>query len=351
MSAVRVFECLACGSDLRFDPGQLSVHCSICEDERPLPLRFASDVEGESIGGALSVDRLEGRLRFRCSSQGCGVLVSAPSPLTGCPCCGSALTDQTELPALMRAHGYLPFLCSRQDAEFRLSSELHRLKLPVGTQRLQQVYVPWVVLACEGRGTYTGRCGIEHSDDNSSWIVWHDVAGRVERPFENIRACGTSAPPEELCRRLEPWDWAFCEPLNEDSLGEIPVAHCTWARDELFSRLATDMAHSLETEAMYDIGGDVQEVHSVDVERLDERYRLVLMPVWIGALTHLHTYFLINGRTGEVVLRGYEGTDPTDFQPDEPEVTALRLRDTLQKIGTVAVGVAIVAWVVWSVLM
>jgi len=350
MSAVRVFECLACGSDLRFEPGTLSVHCSICEDDRPLPLRFASDVEDAPIEGALSVDRLDGRVGFRCSSPGCGVLISAPSAQAHCPCCGSAMAQAPEIPALMRAHGYLPFLCSHKDAEFRLNSELLRLKLPVGTHRLQQVFLPWIVLSCEGRAEYEGRRGTEHSDEHRSWVTWHDVSGRVERPFENVRACASPTPPADLCRRLEPWDWAFCEPLHAGALGDVPVLHSTWSRQELFPRMLSDMADALENEATYDIGGDLQEVNSLDVERLDERYRLVLMPVWIGALAHQHTYLLINGRTGEVVLRGYDGIDPTDLEPDEPRVEALRLRETLQTIAVVIGVLLTVGWVVWSFL-
>jgi hypothetical protein len=50
------------------------------------------------------------------------------------------------------------------------------------------------------------------------------------------------------------------------------------------------------------IGGDVQEVHRMDIQHSDRTYKHVLLPCWLGAyLFGGKSYHLcVNARTGEV---------------------------------------------------
>jgi hypothetical protein len=63
------------------------------------------------------------------------------------------------------------------------------------------------------------------------------------------------------------------------------------------------MAGVIEGDCRHDIGGDEQQVSSVDTTYSDIMFKLVLVPIWIAAYLYGGKTFqvLVNGRTGTVV--------------------------------------------------
>ena len=62
------------------------------------------------------------------------------------------------------------------------------------------------------------------------------------------------------------------------------------------------MDRVIEGDVRRDIGGDVQQISSVDTALSDETFKHVLLPVWMAAYKYRgRTFrFIVNGQTGEV---------------------------------------------------
>lgn len=319
MEATRTFECLACGTELVFSPGMLAVRCWVCEDDRPLPLRLPSTVSLVRAGDeAPTLSLPPDRQYWRCQGAGCEALISSPRMVTECPCCGRDVQPSPEVAPPLSAHGIMPFMLTDEDAKFRLRGEIVRHRIEGGIQRFERIFVPWAMFACEVDAPFVGHRGREFQGDHGPAIAWEPCAGRVQRGFENLRATVLEVLPADLCRRLEPWDWAFVEPFSPQALGDTTALHPAVSVGEVFERCFPDLREDLGQDACFQIGGDFQKVDSVTVERSEERLQLIMMPMWVGVLEHRLTHFVVNGRTGEVVLRGYDGQPDPD--PEELDV-------------------------------
>lgn len=276
----------------------------MCDDARPLPLRIADEIAEVSLAGpAPGGDPLAGLTATQCT--GCRAIVSSSAPIAACPFCGAGTTAIETVPAVLHAQGYLPFLVDQHTAQTVLRSEL--AKAGHGSApSLQAVYMPWLVYSCRVTAEYDGRRGDRHDGgDGASYVVWTDVSGFVDRDWENKRASGSIGMSEVVAARLEPWDWAFCEPCAPEALAGATVEHSAFALDAIPRRVFPSFESEIASEVRYDIGGDLQEIHRVSSERHAERVRVILLPVWVGRLSDPgRTPVVVNGRTAEAVIAG-----------------------------------------------
>lgn len=340
--ATRSFECLACGTPLEFTAGSVATRCKMCDDNRPLPLRFRADVPARPIEAAgPPTGALPGHLHARCGA--CGTLFSLPAA-GPCPLCGGPSTPDATATALA-VDGWLPFLVDEHTARAMLGAELLRLRIaPATPGRFVGVHVPWLVYDCEVKGTYEGRRGDLVGDGQNRRMVWRDASGAIDRLFENRRASASRSLVGELAERLEPWDWAFVEPPSS-AIATAACERCEVTPEHVAGRAMGDFAAEVATEARHDIGGDAQEVHSVKATRSAERFRHVLLPVWLGTLTDGHTRIAVNGRTGEVIVTGRRGreVEESDLEP----ATGGRSR-TLVGLALGIIVAVVILWTLWQ---
>jgi hypothetical protein len=323
---------------LEFNVGSVATRCRICEDSRPLPLRFAADVPSRSIDAAgPPTGALHGHHHGRCCA--CGTLVSRSS-VGPCPLCGGETVADATATALA-VDGWLPFLIDEHTARATLTAELRRLRIAATPVRFVGVHIPWLIYDCELFATYEGRRGEWVGEGNSRRLVWCDVSGTIDRRFENRRRSASRSVVGDLAERLDPWDWAFVEPPSA-AITDAVCERCEITREHVASRAMGDFATEVADEVRYDIGGDAQEVVSVEARRSAERFRHILLPVWFGTLGDGHTRVAVNGRTGEVTVTGRDGREAEESEM-EPATGSKRRGLVGVAIGVVVLLVMI-AW-------
>lgn len=335
MTASLSIDCLACGTALQFRPGALSVHCSICEDARPLPLRFGATMPSVPVAPeASSTDALAGHQHFRCDR--CRTLLSAASAPPRCSLCGGRLIPEAAGTSLIVPHGALPALVDAVTAKSLVDAELRRHNRHPLPLRPELAFVPWLVFETHVGAHYKGEKGVYESRGDDTVLVWVPWSGHVERSFENRRTCLSIGLNGDLSGRLEPWDWAFAEPIEDAMLTEGVWERSALPTSEVFTRAMPNFDDDLEEDIRYDIGGEKQRVHQVDAKRDNDRMRVIMLPVWIGRLAD-GTQTAVNGRTGEALVVGLEGaqSEPDDIVDD----LGARRRTTL--IIAAVVGLAL----------
>lgn len=309
--ATRSFECLVCGTSLEFTAGSVATRCATCEDTRPLPLRFSAGVPPQSIEAARApTGALPGHHHQRC--RACGTLLSRASA-GPCPLCGGETTQDTTATALA-VDGWLPFAVDEHAARAMVGAELPRLRIAATLGRFVGVHVPWLVYDYTVRGTFEGRRGELVGEHRR--MVWTDTSGVIDRSFEHRRRSASRSLVGDLAERLEPWDWAFVEPVSQ-AIATAVCERCEVTPEHVANHTIGDFASEVASEVGFEIGGDAQQVLSVDATRSDERFRHVLVPVWFGTLTDGRTRVAVNGRTGEVVVADRPGraSEESDVEP------------------------------------
>ncbi|HWB74596.1 MAG TPA: hypothetical protein VG755_06565 [Nannocystaceae bacterium] len=330
-AATRTFECLACGSTLEFHAGSVSTHCKLCDDERPLPMRFPANVPATALDA--TADTPAGVAHVRCGS--CGSRFAGRSPPSSCPLCGGVTAAERDGPTLP-VHGWLPFLVDEQTATARLVAELQRLRIDATPTRCFGVHLPWLVYQCTATGRYDGRRGDLVGSGQNRRMSWHEVSGVIDRQFENRSKTGSRTILGELADRLEPWDWAFVEPPDATLASQVREC-CELTGDGIAARTMSFDAE-LAAEARADIGGDAQEVNRVDARRDDEAFRQILLPVWIATLTGIQTRVLVNGRTGAVIVPGRREAEIAQRKSSAGRRSAIGI--------AIAMGLALLAYVI-----
>ena len=133
-------------------------------------------------------------------------------------------------------------------------------------------------------------------------IRWSNVSGRVARKFNDVLVMASQSLPRNYVRTLEPWMLADLAPYDPQFLSGFRAEGYTVQLPEGHALGIERMDEVIQQDVRRDIGGDEQRVHSVNTQHQDEKFKHVLLPIWMAAYRyHNKTYrFVVNGQTGKV---------------------------------------------------
>jgi hypothetical protein len=180
------------------------------------------------------------------------------------------------------------------------------------------IYVPFWTFDAATASRYTGQRGeyyyetrtvtvnvngrSEQRQEQVRHTRWHRVSGQVARDFDDVLVMASSSLPERLGNDLTPWDLTQLEPYSPDFLAGFQAEGYTIALADGHQTARDRMAHVIEGDVRRDIGGDAQQISSIDTRHSDETFKHILLPIWTAAYKYSgKSYrFVVNGQTGEV---------------------------------------------------
>ncbi|HRD39462.1 MAG TPA: hypothetical protein PLC65_12580, partial [Bacteroidia bacterium] len=145
--------------------------------------------------------------------------------------------------------------------------------------------------------------------------------------FDDVLIVASHSLPEKMAHDLEPWDLHELKAFNDKYLsGFVSESYQVNLKDG-FEKAKDRMDGTIRSSVRSDIGGDEQQILSLNNQYNDIKFKHILLPVWLSAYRYNDKVyrFMINARTGEV-------------QGERPWSTAKIL---LLVLGIVAVGVGI----------
>jgi len=323
------FACPNCGAGMQFNPESGQLKCAHCGQTQAMIA--GSTVTAHDFNGAVAGHQLQpitaNALQVTCTGCGSVVAFEPPEVAGACSFCGTAIVAQPKAAdPLIAPDGVLPVKLPKQGALTRLQqwlssrwfapSALKRLARPEG---INGVYLPFWTYYCHTASTYTGARG-EHyyttetytEQDSSGNSVertrevqhtrWYPASGSVSEDFNNVLVPATKSVPEERLNKLQPWDLnALCgyEPAY---LAGFRAQRYQIELVEGFEHAKIVMAREIEQSVRRDIGGDEQQVSSVNTVYTNIFFLHLLLPVWIGAYQFQGKVYhvVVNARTGEV---------------------------------------------------
>ncbi len=322
------FPCDTCGSDMRYDPEAGELKCDHCGTVEQIGTVWtnARQITEQDLARALAQDpgavEMEETRVTTCPNCAAQVEFDPAQQAAECPFCATPVVIDTGLHRHIKPRAVLPFALAEEAARDAMKDWLGRLWFaPSGLQayarkgrRMDGVYVPYWTYDAQSRTRYTGERGTVYYVTHTvmrdgkpqqvrvAKVRWRGVSGRVARFFDDVLVLGARSLPKRFTDALEPWDLAALEPYAPEYLAGFRAEGYTVSLEEGYDEARTKMEALIRRDIKFDIGGDRQRIHSMDVELSQMTFKHILLPVWLAAYKYRgETYrFVVNGRTGRV---------------------------------------------------
>ena len=324
---VKRHHCPDCGADMVFDPRSGKLACPYCgakEEIESSPDEIVEQDFSEFLRP--SAERLQPlakeAMQVTCDSCGATVTFVPPETATKCEFCAAKIVAQPRsADPLVAPEGVLPFSVENREAASSLRQWTktrwfapNRLKTMAEHDRVASIYIPYWTFDSDTDTDYTGMRGEDYQETETyrdsqgneqtrtvTRTNWYGAAGHVSRHFDDVPV---PASTSVLPRYLNSLRWDF------DKLASYDPAYLSGHRAQTYQvtlesgfEAFKSVAESvIRGDVNRDIGGDRQQIHSMETAYSNVTFKHVLVPVYAGAYKFNNKVFqvIVNGRTGEV---------------------------------------------------
>ncbi|MBK6523753.1 MAG: hypothetical protein IPG08_16385 [Sphingobacteriaceae bacterium] len=131
---------------------------------------------------------------------------------------------------------------------------------------------------------------------------WSSASGTVRKDFDDVLICASHSLPTKLTHELEPWDLHELVEHDDRYLAGFLTESYQINIEQGFESAKEIMLDGIRVEVRRDIGGDEQQIISLNADYNNITFKHILLPLWISAYKYADkTYrFTVNARSGEV---------------------------------------------------
>lgn len=321
------FPCAQCGASLRFAPGQDRLTCEYCghaqdipglnDDERVTALETLD--YHAAVAQTLPAEQVEETRVTSCPNCGAQVTFGDKEHASQCPFCATPVVADTGMHRHIKPQAVIPFRLTERDAHDKMNQWLKKLWFaPNGLaqyarndRRLDGLYVPYWAFDADTTSDYQGARGtyyyVSVSDGKGGTrrerrTRWTPASGRVGRRFMDVLIMASTSLPRRYVRKLEPWTLSELERYNPQYLSGFRAEGYSVDLSEGFVLAKERMAEVITQDARRDIGGDEQRITAIQTKYADERFKHLLLPIWVAAYRYRgKSYrFVVNAQSGRV---------------------------------------------------
>ena len=333
------FPCSQCGAKLTFKPGTDKIVCAYCGHEQVVVIPASSGATGgsatattqvvehdfnEAVKNVRSVkasDVVTGGKEIQCSGCGANSIMTAQSDR--CAFCGSPMVAEVKgQDAMFVPESVLPFHVDKPQAKQKYIDWIkglwfapNDLSKRANASGMDGIYLPYWTYDANTFTRYTGQRGeyyyvTESYKDNQGQTQtrevrhtrWYPVSGSVKVDFDDVLVCASKSLPHEMIDELEPWDLHELKPYDARYLSGFVTERYKIGLEEGFSISKQKMEDPIRSHIRGDIGGDDQQVTTMNTTYSEVKFKHLLLPLWISSYRYNEKIyrFIINARTGEV---------------------------------------------------
>lgn len=327
------YPCESCGADLRFAPGQERLVCDHCGHVQDIPKatgRGTAHLRELPLAAGLSADlpaeEMQESRTLSCPNCGASIELQGAEHAAQCPFCATPVVVDTGTKRLIKPQGVVPFALTEEEARAALGRWLGRLWFaPSGLaqyarrgRKMTGIYAPFWTFDAASQTGYTGRRGdyyyetrqvrvmvdgrAETRTEQVRHVRWTPVAGHVARDFDDVLIYAARSLAPAYVQALQPWDLAALTAYSPDYLAGFDAEGYTVELHEGHSLARAEMLRVIQSDVRRDIGGDEQQISSMDPAFSAETFKHVLLPIWTAAYRYRdRAYrFVVNAQTGQV---------------------------------------------------
>lgn len=347
----RVFPCESCGADLQFHIGMQSLTCPWCGHVKEIVLAEESQVveqdfhamleqvlqwreaarqraaatadaadAGSVPGGLASADDREALREIRCHACGGNIEFVGTLTSTACPYCSSPVQLEDAHRSTgdrIAVDGVLPFQIDRRVAKRNLADWVssrwfapNDFRRQGAEGRFNGIYLSYFTFDTMTATAYSGMRG-EHyyvtvgsgkNRRSERRTRWYPASGNFQRFFDDVLVLANTGLRRDFMLDLEPWPLDKVVPFNQQMLAGFLARTYDMELDTCFNDARSRVDAAIHTEVCQRIGGDTQQVSSVNTRCEAITFKHLLLPAWLMAYQYRdRTYqIFINAATGEV---------------------------------------------------
>ncbi|MCE3258731.1 MAG: hypothetical protein K0S12_372 [Bacteroidetes bacterium] len=321
-------KCCNCGANLKFSPGAQSLNCEYCNTKNTIAVEQTEIIENDFhsfLEQKSAASEQQTISTVKCTSCGASTTLSPNVTSSNCPYCDTPqVIKDAATCSIIKPKYILPFKVERNSAKNEFVKWVgglwfapNKLKdyAQNSAEKLKGVYMPYWTYDTNTDSTYSGLRG-EHYYETQSYTdsegntktrqvqrtAWYPASGRVHNNFDDVLICASHSLPQKLVNELEPWDLPELVGYNDSYLAGFVTESYQTQLKEGFDEAKERIRPVIETTVRTDIGGDVQQIHSVNTSYNDITFKHILLPLWISAYRFEDKVyrFTVNARTGEV---------------------------------------------------
>ena len=336
----RIFPCDSCGADLVFHIGQQKLSCEYCGHVKEIVIAADATLEEQDFHAMLervtewrqeeAAERPEGdddspavsagQRELRCDSCGGNVEFVGTITSTHCPYCASPMQLETAHKSEERripVDGILPFQVEHEHARENLQQWVdsrwfapNDFRKRGADGKFNGIYLSYFTFDAMTFTAYRGRRGDYYYVTVGSGknrrrqrrTRWSPAHGRFQRFFDDVLVLANTGLRRDFMQSLEPWPLLKVVPFNQQMMAGYLARTYDVELDVCFGEAKQRIDHALNNEVRLRIGGDTQQINSINTQYDAITFKHLLLPTWLLAYPYRgRTYqVFINAATGEV---------------------------------------------------
>ncbi len=322
--------CKQCGAKLVYAPGTINLKCEYCgaENEINVEPTIIEEIDFEKfISEQTNTIAKHEISTVRCNSCGAQTTLEKNIVSDLCPFCGSILiVKNIEIKNIIKPWSVLPFKIDAKKAFSQFKIWLSKLwfapnnlkKYATQQEKLKGLYIPYWTFDSNTTTKYTGLRGYNYTTTvpyttivNGKTVTrtrtvvrtrWTPVSGTVYLNFDDVLVLASNSLPQKYTDKLEPWDLNDLQSFDERFLTGFRTETYKIDVKQGFEIGKEKMKNIIHQAIKQDIGGDHQQILTMNVNFAGVTFKHILLPIWISAYRYKNKVyrFMVNGQTGEV---------------------------------------------------
>ncbi len=322
--------CVNCGAELVYKPGTSEIKCDYCGHEETITPVIADFEELELkpyLNAMGSQSHSEEIMMLHCQNCGAHQHIEENYKSLHCVYCTSPLIIEDAYKEEWIVPGaVLPFQLDHKKSHQIFSKWVQDLwfapnnlkKAALDPEYTKGLYLPYWTFDAQLAASYTGQRGdyyyvtVPYTTTVNGKQVrqtrqerrtrWTPASGRVGGFVDDTLIKASHQRQNPIPSKIAHWNLQDLRPFDNSFLAgfvtekyTIPLKDGHLASTEEAKRIARSWAR-------HDIGGDTQQVHSVNMQLSEETFKHILLPVYISAYRYngKKYNFFVNGQTGAI---------------------------------------------------
>jgi Zn finger protein HypA/HybF involved in hydrogenase expression len=319
--------CKSCGSKIGYSAEKHKLSCEHCGYTEELVLASDKVVEQSLHEAMLRVSAWQpattGKRSMNCKSCGAKTIVEENDPIVNCTFCSSKNVNVEAFDKnLIQPIGIIPFLIAHKTAESKFREWIgqgwfHPSALSKAAElgEINGVYTPFWTYDAHTNTDFQGEAGfyyyvtVSYTDSEGRSQTrqeqrtrWEWRSGSFSHFFDDVLVVASKGIPQERMDAIAPFN--LTSVINFD-----PRLLLNWRAEvygvevndgyQLASRIMDNQLYNMSAAR---IGGDTYRNLSIDVQKSQQTFKHILLPVWLCAYSFNNKVyqFAINGQTGKV---------------------------------------------------
>lgn len=322
-------KCKDCGANLKYLPGTPFLNCEYCGAKNEIETEQQTEIiENDFESFLIEKSHTEEKQEIstvKCTNCAASTTLQPNVTSSTCPYCDTPLVIKNASTSTIIKPSYvLPFKVDRKNASQKFVGWVsglwfapNKLKdyAQHSAEKLNGIYMPYWTYDTNTITQYTGMRGVyyyvteSYTDSEGKTRTrqvrhtnWFPASGKVNNDFDDVLVVSSKSLPEKLANELEPWDLHELTAYNDKFLSGFITESYQVDLKTGFEKAKERMQPIIKSTVIGDIGGDEQQVTTLDSSYNDITFKHILLPVWLSSYRYKDKVyrFLVNARTGEV---------------------------------------------------